>query len=307
MSSQIKLAIQTHAIDILKFTECRFTSPFLSYELDEYREWISQNIVGDMGYLERHLPFKENPELLLPGVKTAIVLAVNYKNTRETPQSGKYKIARYAVGVDYHLSISNRLEKLVQFINKIAPNAANYFGVDSRPIAERSLAIKSGIGFRGKNTMVIRPKLGSFFFIAVVFTTLELPEDPPQPGTCGSCTRCIDACPTNAISANGRLNPTACIGYQTVEQKTPMSPVQKQNSADWIFGCDICQEVCPFNHSQTPLSEWSEFQAESGIGFDGIRAAVNEGKTPAIPKSSAMFRSRKRILANITNENPNTV
>ncbi len=252
-----------------------------------------------MGYLARHLPLKESPELLLPGVKSAIVVSCNYKNTTERAQTGQYKVARYAVGEDYHLTISRQLENLVQFIQEVSPEAQSFYGVDSRPIAERSLAIKAGIGFRGKNTMVIRPKLGSYFFIGVVLTTAELPIDAPQPGTCGTCTRCIDACPTQAISPQGTMNATACLSYQTIEQKTPMTAEQLSHSEGWIFGCDICQEVCPFNHFHTPLTTWPEFMPESGIGFDGIRNSVKSNQPISIPKTTSIYRSKKRVIANI--------
>ncbi|MGE4169781.1 MAG: tRNA epoxyqueuosine(34) reductase QueG [Candidatus Margulisiibacteriota bacterium] len=296
-----KESLFSYATSVLGFDDCKFTSPFLGEELDEYRQLVANKAFGDMGYLERHLPFKEDPNLLLEGVQTAVVVIKNYKNTSKTQLDFPLKISRYATCKDYHEVMGQQLQLLADFITKKTPTARCYIGVDSRPLAERSLALKAGIGFRGKNTMVIKPKLGSYFFIGVVLTTLALAPDSPFRGTCGTCTRCIDACPTQAITKTGQLIPTQCISYKTIEQKTPITPDEAERFKGWAFGCDICQEVCPFNHPKTPLTDWNDFKPESGLGFDVFRDSEVK-----IPRWSAAYRSRHRLKDNVAIFKTNT-
>ncbi len=272
------------------FLDCRFTSPFLTHELDDYRQMVKNGDYGDMGYLARHLPFKENPNLLLPGVQTAMVLTVSYRNTSQQTLEGESKIARYAAGLDYHMVISKRLSEWVDHIQPLLPNDSFYIGVDSKPLPERSLALKAGIGFKGRNHMVIRPGIGSYFFIGVVLTTAYLPPDPSFKGSCGTCTRCIDACPPAALGKDGRFHIQSCISYQTIERKTPLSDAEQTTASGWVFGCDICQEVCPFNHARLPLTNWPEWSPTQGVG--------HTLQTATIPRNTALYRSRKRVLAN---------
>ena len=293
----IKEAIRRYATETLGFDEARVTSPFLNEELDTYREAVRNREFGDMEYLERHLPFKEDPNLLLPGVKSAVVVIKNYKNTIEKRLNGDRKVARYAAGLDYHQLMSARLWRLSEYMKTILPEVNCYVGVDSRPIPERSLAIKAGIGFRGRNSMVIRPKLGSYFLIGVVLTTADLEPDGMFKGGCGTCRLCVDACPTAAISPDGKFSMTSCISYQTIEKKTPMSPDVLSKAEGWIFGCDICQEVCPFNHERVPFTDWSELMPEAGVGHRLPESEVR------IPKKSALYRSKRRLLANIDTYN----
>lgn len=287
--------IYRYATETLGFDDCRFTDPFLGEGLDEYRHWLKEGLHADMDYLVRHLPFKEDPRKLLDNVTSAIVLIKNYKNTSEKKLSQKLKIARYAVGRDYHLGITERLKDLIQYIQQLNPKANCYYGVDSRPLADRNLALKSGIGFRGKNTMVIKPGLGSYFFIGGVLTDLKLNYDDPLKWDCGSCRLCLDACPTNAFVDSFQLDASKCISYQTIEQKTLMTDEQLKSSQGWLFGCDICQEVCPYNNPNTPLSDWSDFSPNQGVGFDGLNLETDLN----IPKDSALYRSRKRLIPNV--------
>lgn len=311
----VKQKIFEHATQTLGFDDCRFCDPYLNGELDETRDWLAQNFHGDMKYLEGHLKFKENPEMLLPGVKSAIVLIKNYKNTSIRQLTGEFKIARYAVGKDYHLVMKEKLEELVNFIKREDPSIECYTGVDSRPLAERSLALKAGIGFRGKNTMVIKPGLGSYFFIGVILTNHLFQNDAPLHRNCGSCRLCLDTCPTGALVPNPifsneaaivsggtsapatvSLDATKCISYMTIEQKQALSDDQLKETQGWIYGCDICQEVCPYNHGQTPWTDWKEFLPEAGVGFDFFhRDSLQEND---IPHDTSLYRSRKRIVPN---------
>ncbi len=293
-----KEKIVHHATATIGFDLCRISTPFVSEHLEEYRSWINNQEEGDMQYLARHLPMKENPNLLLEGVQSAVVVAKNYKNTNKQYLKGNRKIARYAVGKDYHSILQVQLEALATFIKSLYPYAKTYVGVDSRPIPERSLALQAGIGFRGKNTMVIRPKMGSYFLLGVLYTTIPLAQDTPFQGSCGTCTRCIDACPTKALTDEGKMIAKRCISYATIEHKSVLDTSVINAMDGWIFGCDICQEVCPFNHVHIPLTNWSDFYPESGVGFDFFKED-REKSCEEIPKNSALYRSRKRVIGNL--------
>ena len=290
----LKQKIYTYATQALGFDDCRFTNAKLDNEITHYKKWIEEGHYGDMEYLKEHTKFKENPELLLQNVRSAIVLIKNYKNTSEKQQKNRLKIARYAVGEDYHVVIRKKLEELKNFIQSENPQVNCFCGVDSAPIPERSLALRAGVGFLGKNTMVIKPGLGSYFFIGAILTTAELSADPRLHWNCGNCRICIDACPTHAITENFSLNATQCISYKTIEQKNPLSQEELQTTKGWLFGCDICQEVCPYNHVNTPLTDWKEFLPSGEVGFEFF----SKNELPAIPKNSVLYRSKRRVAAN---------
>jgi len=292
----LKDKIYSYAIQELGLDDCRFTSPEIGDDIKLYQQWLKAGYNGQMDYLKRHLAFKKNPDLLLKGVKSAIIVIKRYTNTNEKHLPQQWKVARYAVGKDYHTCLGERLRKLEQFIRTNVPGSECYSGVDSRPLAERSLALKAGIGFLGKNSMVIHPKWGSYFFIGVVLTNLEIETDQPIRKNCGQCRRCIDACPTKAIKPKSFIDAKRCIGYKTIERKTALSPSELKENNGWLFGCDICQEVCPYNKINGELTDWSEFLPESGVGFDFFDR--NSGSSLAIPKTSAMYRSRKTVSQN---------
>jgi len=292
--SVTKKEIINFTLKELGFDDCRFTSADAGDQLSFYKKWLDKSCNADMKYLENHLKFKQDPDLLLNNVKSAIIVIKNYKNTRKKKLDGNLKIARYAAGKDYHSVIMDRLKQLSEFIEKQNPDAHCYCGVDSRPIPERALALNSGIGFLGKNTMVIHPKLGSYFFIGVILTTQKFKSDAPLKKNCGKCRLCLDACPNNAINDYYQVDSKKCISYLTIEKKTPLSKQQREKTHGWIFGCDICQEACPYNNSRVPLTNWKEFHPKSGFGFN-----MKEDLTEiSIPKDSAMYRSRKNIRQN---------
>lgn len=298
-NNSLKDRISNHALGTAGFDDCRFCDPHVDEYLKNYQKWLREGRHGDMAYLKEHLAFKERPEKLLNAVHSAIVVIKNYKNTPERRLSQKFKIARYAVGKDYHIVIKERLEKIADFIKKEDPSAECYTGVDSRPIAERALAVKAGVGFLGKNTMVIKPGLGSYFFIGVIFTTAQLDFDTPLKWDCGQCRLCLDACPTNAFIKPYELDATRCISYMTIEQKEELSKTQLKQTQGWLFGCDICQEVCPYNSERIALTGWNEFLPASGVGFDFFE--TKGGKEGDIPKETPLYRSRKRVIPNWQN------
>lgn len=296
---KLKPQIKTYATQTLGFDDCRFTDAKLDDKLDIYKDWLSGGGHAGMDYLKKHLKFKEAPGLLLANVKSAIVLIKNYKNTKVPSLTNRLKIARYAVGKDYHIVMHERLLKLADFLKKEISGIECYCGVDSAPIAERSLALESGIGFLGKNSMVIKPGLGSYFFIGVILTTAEFEPDLPFKKDCGKCRLCIDACPTNAIRNDYTLYAKRCISYQTIERKTPLTEDEIKKTQGWLFGCDLCQEVCPYNGGNKPLTDWEEFLPKSGVSFDIFEKSSKIISSATIPRDSALYRSRKRVVANL--------
>lgn len=298
MEFALKEEISRYAVSELGFDDCRFASPRVDAYLKEYRQWLSEGRHAGMEFLQRHLPFKENPGLLLNGVRSAMVVIKNYKNTPEKRLSHPLKISRYAVGKDYHQVMGAKLEQLAAYLTELDPSAQCYAGVDSRPLAERSLALAAGIGFRGKNTMVIKPGLGSYFFIGVILTTADLKPDQPLVQDCGSCRLCLDACPTGALTQAYQLDAKRCISYANIEQKEPLSPDQLKTSKGWLFGCDICQEACPYNNPNTPLTNWPALMPSNGVGFDVFQRNLSE---ESIPEDTPLHRSRKRVVPNWQN------
>jgi epoxyqueuosine reductase len=210
--------------------------------LPAYAEWVAQGNHGSMGYLADHLPLKSHPEHLLPGVKSILAIALNYN--QDPPQNPK--IARYALGRDYHKVLRSKLKRIQANLS----DGSHRICVDSAPLLERDFAQLAGIGWFGKNTMIINSRRGSWFVLGFLLTTLDLPRSQPAEGGCGTCTRCIDACPTGAIvQRDGRWQVDArrCISCLTIEHKGPFTEEQERMVGDWTFGCDVCQEVCPFN------------------------------------------------------------
>lgn len=288
--------IRKIAIEELGFDACGFAPALLPPDdLARRDSWLKRGLHADMDWLKRHEALKQNPAELLPGVQSAIVVIKSYRNTPERELSGQAKVARYAAGQDYHALIGQRLRELEERLKTIWPESDSYSGVDSRPIAERELATLAGIGFRGRHTLMIRPGLGSYFFIGVVLTTLKLEADTPSMVNCGTCRKCVDACPTDAILESHELDAGKCISFWNIEQKEPLSPAQIDKTDGWAFGCDICQEVCPFNKENIPLTDWLEFHPDAGLGFD-LEKALPE---LAIPRNTSLHRSRKRVRPNV--------
>lgn len=230
----------------LGFELCGIAAPVEAPHLREYEAWIAKGYHGTMEYLARHAALKAHPENLLPGVKSVIAVGLNYHqpNPRE---AWKPHIAAYALGRDYHKVVRTKLKRLAAWIGARYEGAQCRPCVDSAPICERDFAHLAGLGWFGKNTMLINTRRGSWFFIGVLLTTAEFRPSTPSEGGCGTCTACIDACPTGAIlfeEDRWQVDARRCISYLTIEQDGPI----ERDLAGWTFGCDVCQEVCPFNH-----------------------------------------------------------
>jgi epoxyqueuosine reductase len=231
-------------------------------------KWLNKGFHGEMKYMENHFDMRVDPTLLVPGAKSVITLLFNYFPDQE-PASQLPKVAKYAYGKDYHLVIR---EKLTDFLKRIREKIGQIEGrgfVDSAPVLERAWAVQSGLGWVGKNGNLINKKKGSFFFIATLITDLKLNADVPyMQDFCGTCNRCIEACPTNAILPNKEIEASQCISYFTIELKQSQLPDQyKGKSGEWIFGCDICQDVCPWNRFSQPHQEPSFEPLNSILSF----------------------------------------
>ncbi len=206
--------------------------------------------------MANHFEKRIDPTKLVDGAKTVVSLLYNYFPEEKPSDPLAPKLARYAYGEDYHFVIKRKLKSLIHFIQENIGEVNGRCFVDSAPVMEREWAKKSGLGWFGKNTLIIHPKKGSYFFLAELIIDLELPPDHPIKDHCGTCTRCIDACPTDAISPQGYiLDGSKCISYFTIELKEAIPETMKGKFENWMFGCDICQEVCPWNRFATPHQE----------------------------------------------------
>lgn len=216
----------------------------------ENEKWLQQFIKegrhGSMAYLEDYQK-RVHPDSLLPGAKSVIVIGINYYYPTQKLPPGHGRIARYAYGRDYHKVIKKILKQLIDFMKKEDPQAQFRPCVDSVPLLEKAYAQKAGLGFMGKNTLLITKEYGSFVLLGEILTTAVLDYDKPATGTCGTCTRCLDACPTKAITAPGKLDARRCISYLTIENKEEIAEEFHKPMNEWIFGCDVCQNVCPYN------------------------------------------------------------
>ncbi len=225
-------------------------------EADRLQEWLNKGFHGEMSYMENHFEKRTDPTKLVEGARSIICFSYNYF-PEATQNEGAPKIAKYAYGRDYHKVIKKKLITLYKSLDaKYGPIDGRCF-VDSAPVMEREWALRAGLGWVGKNTLVIHPREGSFFFLAEMIIDLELVYDQSISDHCGTCTRCIDACPTDAISENGyELDASKCISYATIEYKGEELPESFEGKMeDWIFGCDICQDVCPWNKFSKPHTE----------------------------------------------------
>ena len=240
--------IRKKAID-LGFDSVGFCSADPPETLKQFDKWIEKGRHGTMAYLARNRQLRADPRGMLPEAKSVVAVTMNY-NQPNPHAPGMPHIARYALGRDYHKVVRQRLRKLAAFIEATHVGAKTRVCVDSAPVLEREYANRAGLGWYGKNTMLIDSKRGSWFFIGIILTSLELQPDKRAVGGCGTCTACIDACPTGAIIMDDdrwQVNATRCISYLTIEHKGDISPELEGKIGTGTFGCDVCQEVCPFN------------------------------------------------------------
>jgi epoxyqueuosine reductase len=242
----------------LGFLECAIIpADFLEEEEEHFKNWLDAGMHGEMGYMARNVEKRLDPGLLFENAKTVIVVLQNYfpEKTQKDPEAPV--LSKYAYGTDYHFVMKNKMKKLLAFIQEKVGLCNGRPFVDSAPVLERAWAQRAGLGWVGKNSNLISVEHGSFFFIGELILDIELPYDQPKQATdhCGTCTRCIDACPTKAIVANRVVDARKCISYQTIELKGDLDENLKGQFENRVFGCDICQDVCPWNLKSTPHKE----------------------------------------------------
>jgi epoxyqueuosine reductase len=246
--------IKTEALR-LGFLSCGISkSAFLEDEAPRLERWLKQNSHGEMSYMEQHFDKRLDPRKLVPDSKSVISLLYNYF-PEEKQQSNTFKISKYAFGEDYHKVVKDKLFEFLQFIETNIGAVSGRVFVDSAPVLEKAWAARSGLGWVGKNSNLITKAVGSYYFIAELILDLELDADRPVTDHCGSCTACIDACPTQAIVQPYVVDGSKCISYYTIELKNQIPEYARDQWEDWIFGCDICQDVCPWNRFSKPHNE----------------------------------------------------
>jgi epoxyqueuosine reductase len=239
----------------LGFMHCGISkAEFLEEEAPLLETWLKNDHHGKMKYMENHFDKRLDPRLLVEGAKSVISLLLNYF-PGEQQHDDAPKISKYAYGMDYHFVIKQKLSELVNAMREEIGEINGRAFVDSAPVMDKSWAKRSGLGWMGKHTNIIHPKAGSFFFIAELIVDLDLDSDGPIKDFCGTCTKCIDACPTDAIVAPYVLDASKCISYLTIELKENIPEHFKSSMNNWAFGCDVCQDVCPWNRFSSPHSE----------------------------------------------------
>ncbi|HEY0743592.1 MAG TPA: tRNA epoxyqueuosine(34) reductase QueG [Chryseosolibacter sp.] len=240
----------------LGFSFCGISkAEFLKEEAPRLEEWLKRNYHGKMSYIENHFDKRLDPTLLVPGAKSVISLLYNYYPEKDLARESELKIAKYAYGEDYHSVVKDKLKILFDTIQENIGQVEGRVFVDSAPVMERAWAQKSGLGWIGKNSLLLNRSMGSFFFLAEVIVDLELEYDGPVKDYCGTCTACMDACPTEAIPEPSVVDGSKCISYFTIELKDEIPSDVKGKFGNWIFGCDICQDVCPWNSFAKPHNE----------------------------------------------------
>ena len=241
------------------FSRVRFASAAGAPGIGSYDAFLAQGFHGSMDWMVKSRPPRADPRRLLPDAAAAVVLGVDYAWPRPPDPGGLTgKVASYAWGRDYHNLIGKRLRKLCLRLREQVPGLETYGGVDSRPLIERAWAERAGLGFIGRNACAIVPGEGSYLFLAVILVNVELPPDPPTGAMdrhCGRCRRCLDACPTDAFIASGQLDGRRCISYLTIEHDGDIPEALRPAMGRWVFGCDVCQEVCPHNHAPATSRE----------------------------------------------------
>ena len=260
MSAEIKARLIAEARR-LGFAECRIAPAKPAAHKDVFEQWVAEGKHGDMAWLARNMERRTDPRVVVPGAQAVIVLAMNYFQG-PAPLETPYRIARYAWNNDYHDLIEPKLYELDDLLKSYGGVQRQY--VDTGPVLERDFASESGLGWGGKSTMQIHRGMGTWFFLATIITTLPLEPDAPARDMCGKCTRCIDACPTQAITAPHRMDARRCISYLTIEHKGPIPLEFRKLLGDRIYGCDDCLTACPWNRF-AQISHEATFQAREAV------------------------------------------
>lgn len=315
------MPIEAHTLAVkqraaaLGFDACGVAEAGAVATADRFEAWLGRGYHAEMLWLERTRALRADIRKKLPGAQSVVVVARNYYAPRPAPDAAEAgtgepmgRVSRYAWGRDYHRVLAKPLAALAAFITESEPDAAGYCCVDTGPVAERYWAMQAGIGWVGKNSLIVRRSLGSWLFLGVVITTVKLRPDRPAEDRCGTCRRCIEACPTGAIVAPGVVDARKCIAYHTVENRGSVPDDLAPGFRDWVFGCDACQEVCPWNRFARVTSA-SDFHPRPGHAFLDLvalagmdEAGFNEqfaGSPIRRAKLSGMQRNARVVRSNL--------
>lgn len=237
----------------------------LTSEIDNLKKWLNKDYHADMAYMQKNIEKREDPSKILAEVKSIISLGLNYQTPFQHSNSkSEGKVSRYAWGKDYHLVIWDKLKILEDQLHSIEPDFKSLSYVDTGPVMDKAWAVRAGLGWLGKHTNVINRNIGSWFFIATIFTNQEFEYSEQIPDFCGSCTACLEACPTGAIVSEYVVDANKCISYLTIENKKEIPEKFKDQFDNWIFGCDVCQDVCPWNEKFSLTTSLKEFEPVNG-------------------------------------------
>lgn len=260
------------------------------------REWLDRGYAGEMAYMQRHAQARRHPASILPEVRSIVMVGMSHSPNES--QSTLGKIARYAVGEDYHHVVRHRLSALLDWVQGEVGGCQGRGVVDTAPLLERDFARRAGLGWFGKNTMLLNKRLGSYFFLGALLLDLELePDAPHETRHCGTCTACLDACPTQAFPEPGMLDARRCISYLTIELRGPIEDELKPRVGDWVFGCDVCQEVCPWNRKVPTTTEPAFVPRLEIDALDPIEMlGISEDEFRRRFRGTALLRSKRNGL-----------
>jgi epoxyqueuosine reductase len=272
---------------------------------DRLRAWLAEGLAGEMTYMNRHAEARRHPGSILAEVRSVVMVGMNYFLAPEpAPQRGPLTgtIARYARGADYHDVLRQRLNSLLAWVQHEVPACRGRGVVDTAPLLERDFARRAGLGWFGKNTMLLNKRLGSYFFLGALLLDIELAPDPPHAGAhCGACRACLEACPTGAFPEPGRLDARRCISYLTIELKGPVPEDLRPGLSEWVFGCDICQEVCPWNRKAPPTREAAFLPRPDLDAIDLLEVlSLSDEEFRRRFRGTALMRAKRRgLLRNV--------
>ena len=292
----------------LGFSYCGISkAEFLEEEAPRLAGWLKKGYAGKMSYLENHFDKRLDPRLLVPGAKSVISLIYNYYPEKDLGRVSDLKVSKYAYGEDYHIVVKDKLNELIQIIREDIGDVGGRAFVDSAPVMERAWAKRSGIGWIGKNSLLLNREMGSFFFLAELILDLELEYDNAIKDYCGSCTACMDACPTDAITEPYVVDGSKCISYFTIELKDEIPSDVKGKFDNWIFGCDICQDVCPWNsfskqHKEERFDPSPEFQGMTRQHWLEITDDVFKKMFKKSPLQRTKFTGLKRNVSFVVDD-----
>ena len=299
--NRIKLTQQVKALARdMGFAPVGITSADPPGHWEAYRSWVDKGYAGEMGYLKRDLDRRADPGTLVQGARSIVCVGLNYlpEPSREQTDEPTGRIACYARGDDYHEAMKSRLIDLQKQITTLSPGTEGRAYVDTGPVLERDYAARAGLGWFGKHTNLIEKRTGSWFFIGELILTTDLQPDPPATDHCGTCTKCIDACPTDAITEPYVLDSNRCISYLTIELKGAIPRDLRSGMADWVYGCDICQDVCPWNEKHARPTPDPIFQSRPGFERPRLRdlLALDQDEFSRMFKKSPIKRTKRRGL-----------